>query len=97
MLASAWGHPINQGIRAPSDRGRYPEEAEDEEPQREDTPSDGEPDETFFVPGEGIPFSKPTTPAPSVMGDESGMSLSVPESPGFQTMDIDMVWLTLSS
>lgn len=79
--------------RAPSDRGRYPEEADTDEPQREDTPSDDEDDleakesTTFaFTPSEPINIVKPVTPAHSVIGDDFSV-----ESPGGVAMDIDFV------
>lgn len=83
--------------RAPSDRGRYPEEADTDDPQREDTPSDDDDDNvapsessTFaFVPSEPINIAKPVTPAQSVNGDDFSV-----ESPG-AAMDIDMVRLLL--
>lgn len=76
--------------RAPSDRGRYPEEADTEEPQREDTPSDDDGDFDDSVPFsyvEPIGIAKPVTPAQSVNGDDIGML----ESPGGMAMDIDVV------
>lgn len=75
--------------RAPSDRGRYPEEADTEEPQREDTPSDDDGDFDDSVPFsyvEPIGIAKPVTPAQSVNGDDIGML----ESPGGMAMDIDV-------
>ncbi|KDQ63348.1 hypothetical protein JAAARDRAFT_53573 [Jaapia argillacea MUCL 33604] len=76
--------------RAPSDRGRYPEEADNDEAAREDTPSeDGEGDETFaYIPSlsEPIAISKPSTPAHSINGDDMFIS----ESPGGAAMDIDV-------
>ncbi|TFY64295.1 hypothetical protein EVJ58_g2729 [Rhodofomes roseus] len=73
--------------RPPSDRGRYPEEADVEEPQREDTPSDddGELDDSVpfsFV--EPIAISKSVTPAASVNGED------MLESPGGAAMDVDV-------
>ncbi|KAI0784938.1 hypothetical protein C8Q75DRAFT_337628 [Abortiporus biennis] len=75
--------------RAPSDRGRYPEEADTEEHGREETPSDDEEDEsvTFaYIASEPINIVKPVTPAQSVAGDDYGFS----ESPGGVAMDIDL-------
>jgi hypothetical protein len=77
--------------RSISDRGRYPEEAVNEDPQREDTPSDdGYDEENYTFPpssSEPINIPKPVTPAQSVNGDD----MSVSESPGFTSMDVDMV------
>ncbi|TCD62851.1 hypothetical protein EIP91_006332 [Steccherinum ochraceum] len=78
--------------RAPSDRGRYPEEAATDEPEREDTPSDDEDEQAdllessafAFTPSEPINIVKPVTPAQSVVGDDFSV-----ESPG-TAMDIDM-------
>ncbi|CAL1694146.1 unnamed protein product [Somion occarium] len=84
--------------RAASDRGRYPEEVDTEEPHREDTPSDEEDDEYekhaaasdtgapfAFAASEPINIVKPITPAQSVNGDDFA------ESPGGAAMmDIDM-------
>ncbi|KAI0066424.1 hypothetical protein BV25DRAFT_1971221 [Artomyces pyxidatus] len=82
--------------RAPSDRGRYPEEA-GEDFAREDTPSDddGDDDElaTFaFTPptSEPIPISKPRTPAASVSGSVNGDDLAIDSPGGFIAMDVDM-------
>lgn len=94
FVASFSESPTQQKIpRAPSDRGRYPEEAGLDEPTREDTPSDDEDDIGFSQPfsytgsSEPISISKTITPAHSVYGDDTGMS----ESPGNMAMDIDMV------
>ncbi|KAI0094313.1 hypothetical protein BDY19DRAFT_988170 [Irpex rosettiformis] len=84
--------PQHKIPRAPSDRGRYPEEAGLEEPTREDTSSDDEDEFGFSQPfsytgtSEPINISKTITPAHSVYGDDTGMS----ESPGYTAMDIDM-------
>jgi hypothetical protein len=80
--------------RSISDRGRYPEEAVNEDSQREDTPSDDAYDEdNYTIPpssSEPINIPKPVTPAHSVNGDD----MSVSESPGFTSMDVDMVsWI----
>lgn len=77
--------------RAVSDRGRYPEEAVNDESQREDTPSDDDNEDNTFAflpPSDPINIAKPCTPANSVNGDEMNMLLL--ESPGI-AMDIDMV------
>lgn len=74
--------------RAASDRGRYPEEAGEEEQRREETPSDdGEFDELPYASVEPINIVKPSTPAQSVNGDDMGML----DSPGGMAMDVDVV------
>jgi len=82
--------------RAVSDRGRYPEEAGQEESQREETPSDDDGNEgstfAFLQSSEPINVLKPCTPANSVNGDE--MSMLISESPG-GPMDIDVVSLAI--
>ncbi|KZT30736.1 hypothetical protein NEOLEDRAFT_1159854 [Neolentinus lepideus HHB14362 ss-1] len=88
LLASCSVNPAQPKTpRGTSDSGRYPEEAGDEEAQREDTPSDdGDEDPTFaYAPplSEPLSFSKPVTPAHSVNGDEMWM-----DSPGV-AMDVD--------
>ena len=81
--------------RTVSDRGRYPEEAGQEEVQREETSSDDdeEPDDQPFAfhPGGSEPvfITKPCTPANSVNGDD--LSMSMLDSPGASMMDVDMV------
>ena len=94
FVSSFSNHPRTP--RALLDRGRYPEEAGDEDFTREDSPSDDEDD-----PGTAGPFSYPnigsepvnipnsTTPAHSVNGDDFGLS----ESPSYNAMDIDTVSL----
>ncbi|KZT08543.1 uncharacterized protein LAESUDRAFT_723411 [Laetiporus sulphureus 93-53] len=73
--------------RAASDRGRYPEEAGEEEQHREETPSDdGEFDELPYASVEPINIVKPSTPAQSVNGDDMGML----DSPGGMAMDVDV-------
>ena len=97
MLASFSDSPTHPRTpRAASDRGRYPEEAGGDEPQRESTPSDDEDlddNVSFALTDSGAP-TKPVTPAQSVNGDE----LSMLESPiGGVAMDVDMVrWLCVS-
>ncbi|PSS29633.1 hypothetical protein PHLCEN_2v2781 [Hermanssonia centrifuga] len=93
FVASFSDHPTQPRTpRAASDRGRYPEDATEEEPLREDYSSDdeGEPDEvapfSFSHSSEPINIAKPVTPAHSVYGDDMGLS----ESPGNMAMDIDM-------
>lgn len=78
--------------RAASDRGRYPEEVPNDDPTRENTPSDDDDDEGDTAPfaygaSEPIAITKPVTPAHSVNGDEFLFS----ESPGGAAMDIDLV------
>lgn len=85
--------------RTTTDRGRYPEEAgQEEEAQREDTPSDSEDgdagEEPFAFSSSGgsepINIQKPLTPAGSNNGD--GMFMSVSEtSSDSNAMEIDMV------
>ncbi|KAI0040810.1 hypothetical protein FA95DRAFT_1566080 [Auriscalpium vulgare] len=81
--------------RAPSDRGRYPEEAGDDV-QREDSPSDDDADDedftTFsFTPpaaaSDSIPIGRSrATPAGSVNGDDPSL-----DSPGgMMAMDVDI-------
>ncbi|CCL98079.1 uncharacterized protein FIBRA_00073 [Fibroporia radiculosa] len=89
LVASCCELPSHQRIpRAASDRGRYPEEADVEEPHREDTPSDdGELDDAVpFAYVQPISIMKPVTPAHSVNGDDMGML----DSPGGMAMDVDM-------
>ncbi|OBZ78961.1 hypothetical protein A0H81_01482 [Grifola frondosa] len=80
--------------RAPSDRGRHPEETGGDESQREDTPSD---DDDLDL-DDAVPFAyvdplyKPITPAQSVNGDE----MSMMESPGM-AMDVDLPSSMMSS
>lgn len=82
----------------PLQRGRFPEEADTDEPEREDTPSDDdddnadpvEPSAFAFTPSEPITIAKPVTPAQSVNGDDFSV-----ESPG-AAMDIDMVSIIMS-
>ncbi|TFY76000.1 hypothetical protein EWM64_g8016 [Hericium alpestre] len=87
--------------RAPSDRGRYPEEA-GEDLQREDTPSDdGEDDEDFsFAPppaSEPISISKPRTPVQSAAGSINGDDLALDSPVCGTAMDIDMPSSTYGS
>jgi hypothetical protein len=81
------------------DRGRYPEEAgQEEDPQREDTPSDDEDeaDDTpfaFAASGGSQPISiqKPRTHASSSNGDDLNMCISESSSFGTVAMDVDLV------
>ncbi|KAI0828941.1 hypothetical protein BC628DRAFT_1417323 [Trametes gibbosa] len=86
MLASFSMHPRTP--RPASDRGRYPEDAAEEEPQRESTPSDDEEeleDSVLFAYTDSAVATKPVTPAQSVNGDD----LSMLESPIGFAMDVD--------
>ncbi|RDX51865.1 hypothetical protein OH76DRAFT_224771 [Lentinus brumalis] len=90
MLASFSDSPTNPRTpRGASDRGRYPEEAGHDEPQREATPSDDEEldDSVPFAYAESAAATKPVTPAQSINGDE----LSMLDSPLGVAMDVDMV------
>ncbi|EIW63953.1 uncharacterized protein TRAVEDRAFT_111403 [Trametes versicolor FP-101664 SS1] len=86
MLASFSMHPRTP--RAPSDRGRYPEDAAEDETQRESTPSDDEElDESVpFAYTDSAAATKPVTPAQSICGDDPSML----ESPIGFAMDVDM-------
>ncbi|KAI0322169.1 hypothetical protein OF83DRAFT_1095598 [Amylostereum chailletii] len=81
--------------RAPSDRGRYPEEA-GEDTLREETPSDdGEDDDEYafaFAPPKSDPISiiKPRTPAASVCGSINGDDPSMDSPGGMMAMDVDL-------
>ncbi|GJE86185.1 hypothetical protein PsYK624_022650 [Phanerochaete sordida] len=91
FVASFSTHPGTP--RALQDRGRYPDEAGDDEPAREDPESsddEGDPGTaapfSFILPAaEPINIPKSVTPAHSVNGDDFGLS----ESPGTIAMDID--------
>ncbi|OCH96438.1 hypothetical protein OBBRIDRAFT_786990 [Obba rivulosa] len=90
LVASCSESPSQSRVpRAASSRGRYPEEADQDEPLREDTPSDdGELDDTEpFAYTEPATSTKPVTPAQSVNGDDNGML----DSPGGVAMDVDLV------
>ncbi|KAI0778743.1 hypothetical protein BD413DRAFT_466180 [Trametes elegans] len=87
MLASFSMHPRTP--RPASDRGRYPEDAAEEEPQRESTPSDDEEELDDAIPfayTDSAVATKPVTPAQSVNGDDPSML----ESPIGFAMDVDM-------
>jgi hypothetical protein len=100
LISSSTGLPTQPRTpRVAPDRGRYPEEAgQDEEPQREDTPSDDD-DETddapfaFSASGGSQPISiqNPRTPAGSSNGDDLYMSISESSSFGTVAMDVDLV------
>ncbi|KIL00581.1 hypothetical protein PAXRUDRAFT_821569 [Paxillus rubicundulus Ve08.2h10] len=92
LIASCSELPIQPRTpRAPSDRGRYPEEVCDEEVQREDTPSDdddGDVEAIFaFDPQSDMSTTKPCTPAHSMNGDDPSMSIM--GSPMTVAMDVD--------
>ena len=85
-----------------TDRGRYPEEAGQEENTREDSPSDDEEPEAeegtfaFSAPPpsatQPINIMKPRTRAGSINGDDAGMSISETSSSfGAIVMDVDGV------
>ncbi|KAJ3477249.1 hypothetical protein NLI96_g10593 [Meripilus lineatus] len=92
LVASCSDLPLQPRTpRAASDRGRYPEEVPNDDPTRENTPSDDDDDEGETAPfafggSEPISITKPVTPAHSVNGDEFLFS----ESPGGAAMDIDL-------
>ncbi|KAL5533962.1 hypothetical protein ACEPAG_422 [Sanghuangporus baumii] len=114
LLASFSGLPPGLGSRSRSarNRGRYPEEAvDDEEFQREETPSDDEDLEAGTLPAvfnykvpigsDPINITKPSTPVPTptVLGtpeDARGGFRGISESPG-NIMDIDMPLYTIGS
>lgn len=99
LLASGSDAPMYPRTpRAPSDRGRYPEEAGEEEYQREDTPSDDEDENddgpfAFYATGGSEPINivNARTPAGSVNGDDQAMSISESPSFGSVPMDVDVV------
>lgn len=102
LVASYSDNPlVPKTPRAPSDRGRYPEEAYEDEFQREDTPSDDEGedgDSTFGFGGlaDPISISGRDTPAQSVNGDDGHMSMC--GSPGgYAAMDVDSVRVVFCS
>lgn len=95
LLASCSDLPLQPRTpRAPSDRGRYPEEVGDEEVHREGSPSDDDDDDVDAIllldpQGEHM-AAKPCTPSHSVNGDDPPMSLM--GSPMVMAMDVDAVW-----
>lgn len=94
LLASCSDLPLQPRTpRAPSDRGRYPEEVGDEELRRDGSPSDDDDDvDPIFVldPQGDHMAAKPCTPAQSVNGDDPPTSLM--GSPMIMAMDVDAVW-----
>lgn len=98
LVASCSDLPLQPRTpRAPSDRGRYPEEADTEDHGREEAPSDDDDDDvsvlapgfTFPPASEPINIAKPVTPAQSVIGDDFSV-----ESPS-AAMDVDIVGAVL--
>lgn len=92
LLAS--GVDLPRTPRTVADRGRYPEEAAQDDFQREDSPSDDENDnDSTYTPFHSIPKgSEPInirTPAGSVNGDD----MCISESPSLPGMDVDVVSL----
>ncbi|KAF9076059.1 hypothetical protein BDP27DRAFT_1211275 [Rhodocollybia butyracea] len=96
LVASGADLPIQP--RTPhtiSNRGRYPEEAGEDDWQREDTPSDDEVDDEPFTSyasnkSEPIAILRNGTPAGSVNGDDLN-TMSISESPSFSSMmDVDV-------
>lgn len=84
--------------RAPSDRGRYPEEVGDEETQEEGSPSDDDDEDVdaiFVLDPQSEQTAKPCTPSHSVNGDDPPMSLM--GSPMVMAMDVDAVWTRVLS
>lgn len=94
LLASCSDLPLQPRTpRAPSDRGRYPEEVGDEEVHGEGSPSDDDDDvdAIFALDPQGDQMAaKPCTPAQSVNGDDPPASLL--GSPMVMAMDVDAVW-----
>lgn len=94
LLASCSDLPLQPRTpRAPSDRGRYPEEVGDEEVHGEGSPSDDDDDvDAIFAldPQNDQMAAKPCTPAQSVNGDDPPTSLM--GSPMVMAMDVDAVW-----
>ncbi|KAG6381005.1 hypothetical protein JVT61DRAFT_5400 [Boletus reticuloceps] len=92
LLASCSDLPLQPRTpRAPSDRGRYPEEVGDEELHEEGSPSDDDDDvDAIFVldPQGDHMVAKPCTPAHSVNGDDL---TSLMGSPMVTAMDVDAV------
>lgn len=94
LLASCSDFPLQPRTpRAPSDRGRYPEEVGDEEVHGEGSLSDDDDDvDAIFMldpQSEHMPV-KPCTPSQSVNGDDPSTSLM--GSPMVMAMDVDVVW-----
>ena len=100
LLASYAGNPLTPKTpRAPSDRGKYPEEAGDDEEVAVQSDDDDEPCDGsmfgFATTTEAINISRRGTPAQSMNGDE--MYSWNPGSPvGSSYMDVDPVSTLLS-
>jgi len=100
LLASCSDLPLQPRTpRAPSDRGRYPEEVGDEEVHGVGLPSDDDDDDDvdaiFVLDPQGDNMAaKPCTPAQSVNGDDPPVSLM--GSPMVMAMDVDAVWACVS-
>lgn len=97
LVASFSELPTNPRTpRAPSDRGRYPEEAGDD--SRENTPSDDGDDDDFHSPFSYAPptsepiniNSRARTSAPSISGSVNGDDSAVDSPGGAGAMDIDL-------
>ncbi|KIK70772.1 hypothetical protein GYMLUDRAFT_235191 [Collybiopsis luxurians FD-317 M1] len=94
LVASGAELPIHPRTPNPiSDRGRYPEEACEDDYQREDTPSDDEDEEPFASynssVSEPIAILRNRTPAGSVNGDDLN-TMSISESPSLSNMAMDV-------
>ncbi|KAL4069783.1 hypothetical protein V8B97DRAFT_1969225 [Scleroderma yunnanense] len=90
LIASCSGLPIPPRTpRGPHNKGRYPEEAVDEDIQREDTPSDDDDVDAIFAfdPPSEPATTKPCTPAHSVSGDD--LATFSTGSPMVVAMDVD--------
>lgn len=86
LIASCSELPIQPRTpRGPQNKGRYPEEAVDEDFQREDTPSDDDDVDAIFAfdPPSEPTTTKPCTPALSMSGDDTT------GSPMVMAMDVD--------
>ncbi|KAF7307127.1 hypothetical protein MIND_00506100 [Mycena indigotica] len=89
LLAS--GVDIPRTPRTVADRGRFPEEAvQDDLFQREDTPSDDDDDDADFAIPHGTDPINIKTPAGSVAGSVNGDEMFVAESPSLSAMDVDV-------
>lgn len=100
LLASYAGNPLTPKTpRAPSDRGKYPEEAGDEEEvavqsDDDDELCDGGPMFGYATTTEAINISRRGTPAQSISGDD--LYSWNPGSPvGSSYMDVDPVSIPL--
>jgi len=94
LIASCSGLPIQPRTpRGPPNKGRYPEEAVDEDFQREDTPSDDDDVDAIFAfdPPSEPAMTKSCTPAPSMSGDDTSTG-----SPMVVAMDVDGVCIAIA-